>query len=46
MPHITKSMLNIVAKNTPKGNLSLLLVANTAMLAKKFSENKIIVTTI
>ena len=34
----------MVAKNIPKGNLSLLPAANKAIFAKKFSENKIIVT--
>lgn len=35
----------MVAKNIPKGNLSLLLVASIATLPKKFNENKIIVMT-
>ncbi len=41
---MTKRMLRMVAKNAENGNLSFWVVAKTAMFAKKFNENKIIVT--
>jgi hypothetical protein len=43
MAHITNAMLKIVPKNATKGNFSLLFIPNTATLASKFNEKRIIV---